>query len=137
MSSLNVNDAIERLMDFYGVASNYELADKLKMQPSSISSWKTKNSISAVKKKCRELGIYKDIFGDIASNSVNNFQNSKNVVGQDFSNKSKASHSQNIQNVQIDENVLKLLDTLYSFASKNNKVNDLVEDLSKLLPKYL
>jgi len=57
-----VNDLIEKLMDFYGVSSNNELANKLEMQASSISSWKNKNSINAIKKKCRELGIYKEIF---------------------------------------------------------------------------
>ena len=58
----DINKIIEKLMDFYGVSSNNALADKLNMRASSISSWKNKNSINAVKKKCRELNIYKDIF---------------------------------------------------------------------------
>ena len=29
-----------------------------------ISNWKKRNSVSAIKKKCRELGIYEDIFGN-------------------------------------------------------------------------
>jgi len=79
----NVNILIEKLMDFYAVSSNNELADKLNMQPSSISSWKTKNSISAIKKKCRELGIYKDIFGDVYTQiiSSNDGQIAQSVDG--------------------------------------------------------
>ncbi len=66
------NDLIEMLMDYYNVSSNNELAEKLNMQPSSISSWKNKNSVTAIKKKCRELGIYKEIFGEINIQTVVN-----------------------------------------------------------------
>jgi macrodomain Ter protein organizer (MatP/YcbG family) len=59
-------------------------------------------------------------------------------VGQDFSNNSNAQHTQNTGNKpNIDENILKLIDTLYSFAKTNNKIEELKTDLSILLSKYM
>lgn len=60
-----------------------------------------------------------------------------NVVGQDFSSKNKSSHTQNIGSINIDPNILKLVDTLYSFAVSKQKVDELKTDLSSLLPKYM
>ncbi|MDD3009523.1 MAG: helix-turn-helix domain-containing protein [Arcobacter sp.] len=128
---------IEKLLNYYNLTSLQELAEKLNIKQSSLSSWKSRNSINAIKNKCRELGIYNEIFGDLNTN-INNFQNSTNVVGQDFSNNSSAHHTQNIDNkINIDENILKLIDTLYSFAKTNNKIDELKTDLSSLLPKYM
>ena len=128
---------IEKLLNYYNLTSLQELAEKLNIKQSSLSSWKSRNSINAIRSKCRELGIYNDIFGDLNSN-VNNFQNSTNIIGQDFSNNSNAQHMQNIGNqLNIDKNILKLIDTLYSFAKTNNKIDQLKTDLSSLLPKYM
>lgn len=137
MNSENAEKLIERLMSFFNVFSLHELADKLGISQPAISKWKKANSIMAIKKKCRELGIYNQIFEDLNSN-INNYQNSTNVVGQDFSNNSNAHHTQNFDNkTHIDENILKLIDTLYSFAKTNNKIDELKTDLSSLLPKYM
>ncbi|MCT7462096.1 helix-turn-helix domain containing protein [Aliarcobacter cryaerophilus] len=128
---------IEKLLNYYNLTSLQELAEKLNIKQSSLSSWKSRNSINAIRNKCRELGIYNEIFGDLNSNT-SNFQNSTNVVAQDFSNNSNAKHKQNIGNqLNIDENILKLIDTLYSFAKTNNKIDELKTDLSALLPKYM
>lgn len=133
----NVENILEILFQYYNVASVAELSLKINTSQKTISNWKVRNSVNAIKKKCRELGIYNEIFGDLNSN-INNYQNSTNVVGQDFSNKSKAQHTQNFGNrINIDENVLKLVDTLYSFAKDNNKIDELKKDLSFLLSKYM
>ena len=128
---------IEKLLNYYNLTSLQELAEKLNIKQSSLSSWKSRNSINAIRNKCRELGFYNEIFGDLNSNT-SNFQNSTNVVAQDFSNNSNAKHIQNIGNQSnIDENILKLIDTLYSFAKTNNKIDELKTDLSSLFPKYM
>lgn len=134
-----MNDAeklIDLLLNYYDVASVSQLADKIDIGQPALSKWKKNNSVSAIKKKCRELGIYNEIFGDI---QTNNFQNSNNVVGQDFSKKSQSSHTQNIGigSTNIDPNILKLVDTLYAFAKIQNKVDELKTDLSALIPKYM
>jgi len=134
---VNAEEVINKLMDFYKVYSISELAVKLNTKQPIVSGWKARDSVNAIKKKCRELGVYDEIFGDI---NTNNFQNSNNIIAQDFSSNSSASHSQTINTntkYDIDENILKLVDTLYNFAKKSNKVDELVQDLSKLIPKYL
>lgn len=134
---MTAEDLIYKLYSFFDVKNNLDLANKLETTAQTISNWKSRNSVNAIKKKCRELGIYNEIFGDLNTN-INNFQNSTNVVAQDFSNNSNAQHTQNIGNKSnIDENILKLIDTLYSFAKTNNKIDELKTDLSSLLPKYM
>lgn len=56
---------VEKLLNFYNVNTLAELAGLLKTRQTSISSWKSRNSIKAIKKKCRELGIYNEIFDEI------------------------------------------------------------------------
>jgi hypothetical protein len=63
--------ALEKLYQFYGVSSVNDLAEKMKVSRQTITNWKARNSINAIKKKCRELGIYNDIFGDIVINQIN------------------------------------------------------------------
>lgn len=133
----NADILIQKMMVFYNVFTISELANVIGVSQPSISGWKRNNYIKAIANKCRELGIYNEIFGDLNSN-ISNFQNSTNVVAQDFSNNSNAKYMQNIGNKSnIDENILKLLDTLYSFAKTNNKIDELKNDLSALLPKYM
>ena len=72
------------------------------------------------------------------NNHNNNFQNSTNDIAQYFGGNSNVQHTLNISNkVNIDENILKLVNTLYSFAKTNNKIDELKTDLSSLLPKYM
>ena len=58
-------------MNFYTVFTMKELSEKIGISQQAISKWKNNNSIVAIKKKCRELGIYNEIFGDLNSN-INN-----------------------------------------------------------------
>ena len=55
-------------MNFYTVFTMKELSEKIGISQQAISKWKNNNSIVAIKKKCRELGIYNEIFGDLNSN---------------------------------------------------------------------
>lgn len=75
----------------------------------------------------------------ISNENINNFQNSKNALAQAFGEKNTNNYNENIQsdNIEIDKNILKLIDTLYSFAKTNNKIDELKTDLSSLLPKYM
>lgn len=73
---MNINVVFDKLFDYYQINSLVELAHKLGVSQPALSQWKTRNAISAVKKRCRELGIYNEIFGDLNSN-INNLQNSE------------------------------------------------------------
>lgn len=136
----NAEFLIEKLLNFYKVSNVAELSTKINTSQKTISNWKIRNSINAIKKRCRELDIYNEIFGDLNSN-INNFQNSKNNVAQIFGgenqNNYNADTKSNVTNVTIDENILKLIEIMYSYASKHNKIDELKTDLSSLLPKYM
>lgn len=135
---MNITEkAIIKLIQYFSLTNASQLANKLEITQGVISNWKSRNAIGALTdtlaNKAPEALEY--IF---RNENINNFQNSTNVIGQDFSNNSNAQHTQNIGNkLNIDENILKLLDTLYSFAKTNNKIDELKTDLSSLLPKYM
>ena len=59
---LTAEDLIYKLYFFFNVNNNLDLADKMKTTPQTISNWKSRNSVNAINKKCRELGIYNEIF---------------------------------------------------------------------------
>jgi len=59
---------INKLMEYYNLHTISELAQEMKIGQPAISKWKNNNSINAIKKKCRELGIYHKIFDTGNSN---------------------------------------------------------------------
>ena len=61
----NAEFYIERMFDYYKVLNMTELSNIIKESQANISNWKVRNSINAVKKKCRRLGIYNEIFKDL------------------------------------------------------------------------
>ena len=67
---MNIEVIFDKLFDYYGINSFVDLAEKLNISQPALSQWKTRNSISAIKKKCRELGIYNDIFSEINSKNI-------------------------------------------------------------------
>jgi hypothetical protein len=64
----------KRLLDFYKVSNSVELAQKMQISQQAISGWKSRKSLSAIEKKCRELGIYNEIFEDIGNTKQQIYQ---------------------------------------------------------------
>jgi transcriptional regulator with XRE-family HTH domain len=69
MKNLNKRDSeieiiINKLINYFNVFSINELANKLDISQQAISKWEKNNSINAIKKRCRELEIYDEIFID-------------------------------------------------------------------------
>ncbi|QKF77275.1 hypothetical protein [Arcobacter defluvii] len=62
---------IDNLLSHYNASTYSELASKINTTQQSISSWKLRNSINAIKKKCKELGIYNEIFKDFNKQQIN------------------------------------------------------------------
>lgn len=62
---MNAEYLIKKMMNFYNVLTIKELADKIGISQQAISKWKNNNSEIAIKKRCRELGIYDKIFIDL------------------------------------------------------------------------
>ena len=136
---MNIEILIGKLLKYYQIKTLNDLAIKLDTTQSTISGWKARNAIGAltdtVANKAPEALEY--IFSP--ETNVNNFNNSKNALAQAFGGQNTNNYNENIQsdNIEIDKNILKLVDTLYSFAKDNNKIDDLKTDLSSLLPKYM
>jgi hypothetical protein len=110
---MNFEYYFDKILNFYNVSTIKELGLVIDTGASTISNWKQRNSITALKKKCRELGIYNEIFGDLNS-SVNNFHNSNINKAFDLSSNSHSQDSINIGNNLICEQVLKMNQTIVS-----------------------
>ena len=110
---MEINEIIDKLFDYFNVSSIQDLSQKMNVSQPTISKWKNRNAISAVKKRCRELGIYNEIFGDLNSN-INNFQNSNINKAFDLSSNSHSQDSINILNNPICEQISNMNQTIVS-----------------------
>ena len=117
---MTAEDIIYKLYEFFNVNNNLELAELLKTTPQTISNWKTRNSISAIKKKCRELRIYNDIFGDIDNKIL------------DTLNKEEKEEIKN----SIDEDTMFHIQNLFTIAKRKNLLKELKTELSMMYLKY-
>ena len=136
---MNITEqAINRLIKYYSLSNAAQLANKFEITQGVVSNWKTRNAIGALTDTVanKDPNALEYIF---RNENINNFQNSKNALAQAFGGKNTNNYNENIQsdNIKIDKNILKLVDTLYSFAKDNNKIDELKTDLLSLLPKYM
>ena len=132
---MNAEQLIDKLMAYYNVFSMHELSSKIGISQPAISKWKNNNSIVAIKKKCRELGIYNEIFGDL------NMQNIQNQIidtqnGINSFNNFSASNKQNIdsKNILQDEEVIKVIKSINPIIC-DDKIKK--ENFIKYLKKWL
>ena len=107
----NAEFLIEKLLNFYKASNVAELSTKINTSQKTISNWKIRNSINAIKKGCRELGIYNEIFGDINSNIDIASEVNKGL--------------KDINKIDIDETTLFLFTEAYKKAKENNYVKEL------------
>lgn len=105
----------DRLFNFFNVSTIRDLAEKLNMSESTVSKWRQRDSLNAIKKKCRELGIYNEIFKDL-NTSLNN------TIKKEVSNKHDLS---------------KYFIALQSVVNATSKEDELIEDIKILMKKYI
>lgn len=123
MSNLNADTLIDLLFIHFNVTTMADLAIHISVSQQTISKWKQRNSVNAIKKKCIELGIYNEIFGnlntDIQSiNTISGGQNAQSVHGnqiQDLNNKFS----------DIDDATIGLFIEAYKKAKKTNDIKGL------------
>ena len=108
---MDINDIFERLFNYFQTSTIRELSEKINMSESTVSKWRQRESINAIKKKCRELGIYNEIFGDL-----NNTINIASEVNQAIKEKN---------DVDIDETTLFLFKEAYQKAKSSNNIKGL------------
>lgn len=113
MYDYDIEIILQRLLDYFDLDNMSQLADKLSVSQPTISKWKSRGSILPIKKICRELGIYNQIFGDLNTN-INNFQNSNINKAFDLSSNSHSQDSINIGNNPICEQISKMNQTIVS-----------------------
>ena len=135
----NSNDLINRLMEFYEVNTLLELAECIKVSQPTISRWIKNNSIEHIQKKCRELGIYSDIFENLNYN-LDDFDFNKIDKIKELKEKCE---KYNIQTTTIEnKKVLNLFEILYrdfqidNNFEMNNNFKKLEDDIKKLILKY-
>ena len=129
----NVEDILERLFLFYKVASVAELSKQINTSQKTISNWKIRNSISALKKRCRELGIYNEIFGDSFNTFTQTGANSTQIKNQTNSGGSILNSSSLNKDTNIDNELLPLFEALSSVAIALDKKAQLKIELTKLI----
>lgn len=71
----------DKLLNFYNVNTLKDLSEVTNIPISTMSSIKQRNSITALKKKCRELGIYNEIFEDLTLGTTINQANGGRAGG--------------------------------------------------------
>lgn len=129
--NFNINHAeilIDKMLDYYSVVTYSELANNINTTQQTISSWKQRNSVSAIKKKCKELGIYNEIFGDFNLN-----RNIQKIDQVSNGNNSQFNYGNQINNIitDVDGATLILLNEAYQKAKKNDDLNGLRQYLMK------
>lgn len=123
----------DKLLNFYNVNTLKDLSEVTNIPISTMSSIKQRNSITALKKKCRELGIYNEIFGNLNSN-INN-----QTIGDNHGNLSQTGNvytsKDNNDLNNIDEAALSTFKRAYSKCVDEN--GDIIEDKLDELIIYL
>ena len=135
MYDYDIEIILQRLLDYFDLDNMSQLADKLSVSQPTISKWKSRGSILPIKKICRELGIYNDIFGDL------NMQNIQNQIidtqnGINSFNNFAESNKQKIISKDIlqDEEVIKVIKSITPII-EDDKIKK--EDFIKYLKKWL
>lgn len=110
---MNIHDVFDRLFDFYKINSLVELSTIFGISQPALSQWKSRNSISAVKKKCRELGIYDKIFQE------------KNIHNEENSQQKNINFNENYYDLENEDN-----DNYY--IKLNRKIEEITSNLNSL-----
>ncbi len=129
----NVEKILEKLFEYYKAANAAELSERINTSQKTISNWKVRNSISAIKKKCRELGIYNEIFGDLNTRDESDLipdifakrlgvQNGEELMELLKNTQSKLEHGTNERMLGIfGAEIIKLLQTAATIAKENDE----------------
>ncbi len=135
---MNIEEIFDSLFDYYNVSTISQLAQKMNIGQPSVSKWKKNNSITAIKKKCRELGIYADIFKNTTNSFIQNEKYSQQIgkqhISGDSQNFNKTKDNSNSDKIEgIDADILNLFKALNALAVAFTKKDQLKIELKKLI----
>lgn len=128
---MNTEEILEKLMEYYEVHTISDLAKILEIGQPAISKWKINNSINTIKKKCRELGIYDEIFGN-KDTQTNDLRNA-NIGGSGVDNSKGSSHTFNNSSIDniIPDYIAEDLANLFKRAKGNEK--ELIDTIDEFI----
>lgn len=111
---------LDRLMSYYKVSTISDLATQMKISQQTISAWKSRGSINAIKKRCRELGIFDEIFQDL------NFQNVQSVSGGQVANVVNGNQKSESESMHkdIDAVTLGIINEAYKNAEQQDRIKE-------------
>lgn len=133
---MEIDEIIRRLFDYYGISSLKELAEKMSISNASISNWKSRNSINAIERRCRDLGIYSQIFPSLTTiqriknqNGNNSFNNS-GTNNTNFGEEKKLLEQElNFRNPEVIK-LVKVIDSLVAGDDeKEKKIIEILKDI--------
>ena len=124
---------LDKIMLYFSVVNYSELAKKIGVAQQNISKWKSRNSVNAIKVKCRELGIYNEIFGDSFNTFSQTGANSTQIKNQTNSGGNILNSSSLNKDTNIDNELLPLFEALSSVAIALDKKAQLKIELTKLI----
>ena len=132
-----IDEIFDKFFNFFGVSTITDLSKKLEMSQPAVTNWQRRNSISAIKKKCRELGIYSEIFGDLNS-SINNQTIRDNHGNLSQTGNVHTLNQKDDNNVNIDEAVFAMFKRAYSkcLDDDNELIEDKIDELIAHLMKF-
>lgn len=121
-----IEQIFDNLFNYYKVNTMQELAIKMDISQPALSKWRKRNSIEAAKRKCRELGIYSEIFGDLEIFKNQNLQTIGSISGGQIAQNVQNQNDSNQQNNKnIDTATFNLFQEAYEKAVKNNDLKSL------------
>lgn len=130
---MNFDFYFEKILNFYNVLTIKELSKTIDTAQSTISNWNQRKSLTAIKKKCRELGIYNEIFGDSFNTFTQTGANSRYIQTQNNDGPGMINYSNNSLNV--DDELLPLFQALSSVANALGKKEQLKQELTDLISR--
>ena len=135
MYDYDIEIILQRLLDYFDLDNMSQLADKLSVSQPTISKWKSRGSILPIKKICRELGIYNDIFGYLNTQNIQNQTiDTQNGINS-FNNLAKSNKQKIIsKDILQDEEVIKVIKSITPII-EDDKIKK--EDFIKYLKKWL
>ena len=130
---MNFEYYFDKIFNFYNVSSIKELSEVINTGASTISNWKQRNSITALKKKCRELGIYNEIFGNLNHNSGIRVNANSGLIASTVQGNQKQNINQKEDEYIIPETILDDINILFKLAIENEKEDDLIELIDEFI----
>ena len=130
---MNANSIFEKLFNYFKVSTIRDLSEKINMSESTVSKWRQRESINAIKKKCRELGIYNEIFGDLTHSNRISVNNNTGQLASTVQGNQTQNLNQKEDEYIIPETILDDINILFKLAIENEKEDDLINLIDEFI----